>query len=290
MQRNNKNKVSIKNADLFGEKMRRLKICFLLILFSTIFIFCTKTTKREKQLRKVEENDYVNTIETYSLNSEENEQWEYSKFENFVHFENDANDWEGDIKSVKKGNSLIWNNRFHKKRKCVIAIIDTGIDRSNELFKKYLWVNREEKNDNYDNDSNGLIDDINGFNFLNNNNNINSDNKIDHGTAIAGIICFNKLQNGAFEGNDYLSIMPLKIMESENDGKIQNLIKAIKYAESKKAQLCCISLVTYKYSKKLEEAIKNSKMLFIFSAGNFGINLDKKNFIRVLLSLKILLP
>lgn len=48
----------------------------------------------------------------------------------------------------------------------VVAIIGTGMDVEHEDLKEAIWVNKNEKADGKDNDKNGLVDDINGWNFL----------------------------------------------------------------------------------------------------------------------------
>lgn len=76
--------------------------------------------------------------------------------------------------------------------------------------------------------------------------------------------------------NTYSHVTEKSRKKAINIFEIDDLVNAIKYAEKKGATICCISLVTYKKSKKLKETIKKSKMLFTFTAGNFGTNLDEE--------------
>jgi thermitase len=55
-----------------------------------------------------------------------------------------------------------------QKKKPIVAIIGAGVDVEHEDLKNSLWVNPNEKPDGIDNDKNGLVDDINGWNFLGN--------------------------------------------------------------------------------------------------------------------------
>ena len=54
-----------------------------------------------------------------------------------------------------------------KSEKIIVAVIDSGIDTEHEDLKEVLWVNKDEiPNNKIDDDKNGFIDDINGWNFL----------------------------------------------------------------------------------------------------------------------------
>ena len=52
------------------------------------------------------------------------------------------------------------------KKRPVVALIGSGMDIEHEDLKQAIWVNSKEKADGKDNDKNGLVDDINGWNFL----------------------------------------------------------------------------------------------------------------------------
>ena len=54
-----------------------------------------------------------------------------------------------------------------KSQKVIVAVIDSGIDTEHEDLKDILWVNKDEiPNNNIDDDKNGFIDDVHGWNFL----------------------------------------------------------------------------------------------------------------------------
>ena len=62
----------------------------------------------------------------------------------------------------------------------VIAVLDTGIDTASFVSNHYLWTNKESRND-ADDDSNCFVDDLNGWNFMGNNANVDDDNPHKHG-------------------------------------------------------------------------------------------------------------
>ena len=73
----------------------------------------------------------------------------------------------------------------------IVAVIDTGIDIEHSELKNNIWINMKEVEDNIDNDLNLYIDDINGYNFVDENNvvcNAEWGNDMAHATHIAGII------------------------------------------------------------------------------------------------------
>jgi len=68
----------------------------------------------------------------------------------------------------------------------VVAILDTGFDINHEDLKGNIWINKGEKpGDKIDNDQNGYIDDVTGWNFIHQNATHIPDN---HGSSVAGII------------------------------------------------------------------------------------------------------
>lgn len=157
-----------------------------------------------------------------------------------------------------------------------IAVIDSGIQYTHDAFNDSIWTNKKEVPDGIDNDNNGYIDDIYGWNFYSNNNDISEGSKeTDHGTHIVGTLCAygeNSLVRGVLGGLDF-DIMCLKILDEKNNGNVEDLKKAIMYAENNGADICCLSIDSV-YDSELESYIKQSDMLFVVSAGNDGKNID----------------
>lgn len=172
-----------------------------------------------------------------------------------------------------------------ERRDVVVAVIDTGIDTEHAELKDAIWVNEDEiPGDGIDNDGNGYIDDVNGWNFYDGTNRVR-DNKITdlHGTHAAGTIAA-KYGNGGMTGltdNAHVKIMVLKALGGRGAGGEDAVIEAIRYAEANGADICNLSLGTTKYMSKLEQQIANSSMLFVIAAGNgdergIGYSTDEK--------------
>lgn len=155
----------------------------------------------------------------------------------------------------------------------IVAVIDTGIDYYHDDLKDKIWTNLKEiPNNNIDDDNNGYIDDVYGYNFLDNNCFIYTDEYIDsHGTHIAGVIAArgkNKVGISGVCGN-FCKIMPLKVLGKDGNGNIEDLKRAIKYAYDNGARICNISLGTRQYDVELDDLIKKyNDMLFVVAAGN----------------------
>ena len=96
------------------------------------------------------------------------------------------------------------------KRPVTVAVIDTGIDTSHKDLKDAIWVNEDEiPGDSIDNDGNGYVDDVNGWNFISNNNQLCAGDEDTHGTHGAGTIAAAKGNGGGAGIGDsrYIKIM-----------------------------------------------------------------------------------
>ena len=67
---------------------------------------------------------------------------------------------------VNKAYDYLKANKKKAKKRPVVALIGTGMDVEHEDLKHAIWINPKEKSNQKDDDKNGLIDDINGWNFL----------------------------------------------------------------------------------------------------------------------------
>lgn len=162
------------------------------------------------------------------------------------------------------------------KQETIVAVIDTGVDYNHEDLQNILWVNKGEIAGNgIDDDRNGFVDDVNGWNFYDDNNQIYGGKDDTHGTHIAGIIIANINAKGiaGVVGNSNVKIMVIKALGGEDEsGYTSNIIDAINYAEKMGAKICNLSFGTENTDRYLEAAIKNSKMLFVVAAGNGDVN------------------
>jgi subtilisin family serine protease len=160
----------------------------------------------------------------------------------------------------------------------LIAVIDTGVDYNHPDLAANIWTNPGEiPNNGKDDDNNNYIDDVRGWNFVNDDNDPLDDNL--HGTHVAGTIgAVGNNGIGVAGVNWRVKIMPLKFLGSDGSGTLANAISAILYAANKKAKVMNNSWGGGGFSQALLEAIKfaNDKgALFVAAAGNEGADNDQ---------------
>lgn len=126
----------------------------------------------------------------------------------------------------------------------VVAVIDSGIDWQHPELADNIWGNPKEiPNNNKDDDGNGFVDDIHGWDFIDNDNDSLSGSAINfHGTSVAGIIA-NKADNMGLTGvAPKIKIMDLRMLDARGRGPLPLLAKAIDYATQNGAHVINMSL------------------------------------------------
>lgn len=108
----------------------------------------------------------------------------------------------------------------------VVAVMDTGIDIDHPDLTDALWVNANEiPGNNIDDDSNGFIDDIYGWNFYSQNGNVDDDNG--HGTHVSGIIAARENGVGITGIAPNTKVMSFKILNADGNGFLSDVALAL---------------------------------------------------------------
>ena len=159
----------------------------------------------------------------------------------------------------------------------VVAIIDTGIDYNHPDLASNIWTNPGEIPANgLDDEGNGYIDDVHGYDFYNNDSDPLDDNS--HGTHVAGTIGAMTNNGLGVSGiNWQVSMAALKFLDASGSGYISGAISAIQYAGANGIKTSNNSWGT-SYSQALYDAMQNIGQahdhLFIAAAGNTGTSTD----------------
>jgi len=175
-----------------------------------------------------------------------------------------------------------WNLTTGSKS-VVVGVVDTGIDYTHPDLAANIWKNPGEIPGNgIDDDHDGFVDDVHGFNFVSNTGNVMDDNG--HGTHVAGTIAaVGNNSVGVVGVNWSASLMALKFLDSTGSGYVSDAVRAINYATMmRKTYGVNVRVLNNSwggggYSAALDAAItasNNAGILFVAAAGNNATNND----------------
>lgn len=159
----------------------------------------------------------------------------------------------------------------------IVGILDTGIYINHNDLRSAIYQNDYEIAGNgIDDDNNGYIDDINGWDFYNDDANVFDAASTDtHGTNVAGIIAASANNGGVVGVAPLVKLLPLKFINGKI-GYTSDAIEAIEYAKSMGVEVINCSFGGSDNNQALKDAMKESGILFICSAGNSGADTKDK--------------
>jgi thermitase len=160
----------------------------------------------------------------------------------------------------------------------LVAVIDTGVEGNHPDLREVMFTNPGEIPGNgRDDDGNGLVDDVSGWNFEADDADASDD--FHHGTHVAGIIGAKSNNRIGVSGiAPRVRILPIRWMK-KGLGWGEDAIESIHYAVKMGARVINASWGGIGYSKALEEAIREAEkrgVLFVSSAGNGKSDNDVK--------------
>lgn len=177
-----------------------------------------------------------------------------------------------------------WNVNLTGSRSVYVGIIDEGIQIEHPDLAPNIWVNPGEiRDDGIDNDGNGYVDDVNGWDFFHNDRTVYDAGQDSHGTHVAGTI-------GAVGGNGTgvagvnwaVTMIPCKFL-GPGGGTLLGAVKALDYVTDLKSRYGINVVATNNswggggYSEALHSAVLRAAkkdILFVAAAGNDAVNND----------------
>lgn len=167
----------------------------------------------------------------------------------------------------------------------VVAVIDDGVDFSHPDLADRAWTNPGEIADNgVDDDNNGFIDDIRGWDFCNDDASVHDAGQDSHGTHVAGTVGASLNGTGVVGVAPGIRIMAVKFIDDGNTcGTDEMAVDAIDYAASFDVPIINASWGGPDESSVLDFAIAESNALFVAAAGNgvppgVGRNIDSDTY------------
>lgn len=162
----------------------------------------------------------------------------------------------------------------------IVAVLDSGVATDHPDIKANIWTNPGEvAGDDIDNDSNGFVDDVHGWDFVDEDSDpspesddLSDDQSTGHGTAIAGIIAATTDNNIGMAGvaRD-ARVMPIRVLDSQGSGSSNDVARAVTYAVANGAQIINLSLVGYRRNSAVEDILAwawRQGVVTVAAAGN----------------------
>ena len=165
--------------------------------------------------------------------------------------------------------------------KIVVAVLDSGVDYNHPDLVKNIW-RRPEIIKQYQDKELGTIDDVRGYNALDNDGDPMDENG--HGTHCAGIIGAEGGNNLGITGVNWtVQIMPLRFMDANGAGTTKDAIEAINYVIDRKKAGVNVRIISASWgstqkSRALEDVIKKAHeagILFVAASGNSSVDTDR---------------
>ncbi len=165
-------------------------------------------------------------------------------------------------------------------KEVVVAVLDTGVDVDHPDLATNIWHNSNEYINGKDDDGNGFIDDLEGWDFVDNDNEPRPDvssnsitrSGVNHGTIIAGLIGANTGNSLGVAGINWKArLMPVRVLDSQGIGDTLAVEKGIRYAISNGADVINLSFVGKTFSPSLYNAVLDAwrnNIVVVSAVGN----------------------
>jgi subtilisin family serine protease len=183
--------------------------------------------------------------------------------------------WKVGLSPMGTGKSA-WDIETGESNPVLVAFIDSGLDYIHpEIARRNVWINRKEISGNgIDDDDNGYVDDLIGWNFIDKNNNPWDNDG--HGTFTAGMVAARTNNGEGIVGiNRAVKIMPLRALNFLGRGSVSHIVEAMVYAADNGARIINVSIeqLEHEKSRALQWAVDHAHkkgVLIVVASGNQG--------------------
>jgi subtilisin family serine protease len=191
---------------------------------------------------------------------------------------------------IKVAADQMWKQNFTGSG-VIVAVVDTGMDITHPQLAPQVAYNpgeqgtdsqgRNKSSNGVDDDGNGFVDDVGGWNFVANKP-LTGDNAY-HGTHVSGIIGAYHSDTTAAGGTHVegmapgVKLLPLAFLSSDGSGSMSDGVRAIEYAAKRGAKVINASWGGAMCSKSLRDAISSLNdqgIIFVAAAGNDSVDVD----------------
>jgi subtilisin family serine protease len=180
--------------------------------------------------------------------------------------------WGVDSIAAKK----LWDQNIFGKD-VLVAIIDSGVDTQHPQLINQLYVNPKETENGLDDDGNGLIDDIHGYDFPNQSGDLYDGSG--HGTHVSGIVAAEH-SSGSIKGvAPQAKLVVFDFFADDGSGSVFDALAAIRAAELFGARVINASWGGPSCSRSLRESLdelSKKNILFVTASGNESLNIDRE--------------
>ncbi len=178
-----------------------------------------------------------------------------------------GNNWGADLIKAPEA----WAKGYTGKG-VVVAVLDTGVDYNHPDLKDNIWTNPN-PGTGKDNNGKAYVNDIHGWNFVDNNNDVMDNSSYGHGTHVSGTIA-GENNNFGVTGIAYdAKIMPVKVLDDSGAGSYSSITNGIYYAVNHGANVINLSLGSTSPNSSVESALKyasSKNVIVAMAAGNDG--------------------
>lgn len=167
----------------------------------------------------------------------------------------------------------------------IVAVIDAGFDVDHPDLRGNLWRNLHEVPGNgVDDDRNGFIDDVQGWDFVDGDADVRPDasaqsrDAVAHGTAVAGLIAARGNNRNGYAGVLWRArVLPLRALNSQGAGGEAAVAAAVDYAVAQGARVINMSFAGTVAPRQLSAALARAHaagVVLVAALGNDGVNVD----------------